>query len=315
MPALIRFGGRLVARRLLDERDHPAVVVGGHHAEARRILDRRQVDRALGAASHGGSVTSAPTSRSVSTSPFTTTNVSSMPAVARGEADGAGGVERLGLDRVVQRARRRTCRRGRRRRTRRAGSRATAPPRRRRARPRWPTTRSIIGRWPTGSICFGVVSVSGRSRVPKPPTRTTALTNRWSPRRCSLTWLARRWPARCRPPRWCAGDDAGRHRGRSTSGVPGGWCRRRSSWARLVDARRLRGSRCRRARRRGDQHAGRCRSGSLSKSCVTIVGLSSRRSVCQTATFQRRRSCRCSRRRSCTVPTPSGSVELRRRSA
>src|SRR5215204_3711976 len=39
---------------------------------------------------------------------------------------------------------------------------------------RWPSTRSIMGAPPTGSICFGVVSVSGRSRVPKPPTSTTA---------------------------------------------------------------------------------------------------------------------------------------------
>ena len=35
-------------------------------------------------------------------------------------------------------------------------------------------TRSIIGRLPTGSICFGVVCVRGRRRVPKPPTSTTA---------------------------------------------------------------------------------------------------------------------------------------------
>src|SRR4051812_24618165 len=44
----------------------------------------------------------------------------------------------------------------------------------------WParcsSTRSIIGRLPTGSICFGLVSVRGRRRVPKPPTRTTACT-------------------------------------------------------------------------------------------------------------------------------------------
>ena len=35
-------------------------------------------------------------------------------------------------------------------------------------------TCSIIGRCRIGSICFGVVLVSGRSRVPNPPTRTTA---------------------------------------------------------------------------------------------------------------------------------------------
>ena len=44
------------------------------------------------------------------------------------------------------------------------------------------TSRSMIGTWPTGSIGFGVVSVSGRSRVPKPPTSTTARISRlwWS---------------------------------------------------------------------------------------------------------------------------------------
>src|SRR5690606_37735233 len=44
-------------------------------------------------------------------------------------------------------------------------------------RPRWPTTCSIIGRWTIGSICFGRAFVSGRSRVPKPPTSTTARTS------------------------------------------------------------------------------------------------------------------------------------------
>ena len=41
-------------------------------------------------------------SRSVSTSPLTTTKVSSMPANVGGEADGPGRVERLGLDGVGQ---------------------------------------------------------------------------------------------------------------------------------------------------------------------------------------------------------------------
>src|SRR5690606_39900773 len=44
-------------------------------------------------------------------------------------------------------------------------------------RPRWPTTCSIIGRWTIGSICFGRAFVSGRRRVPKPPTSTTARTS------------------------------------------------------------------------------------------------------------------------------------------
>ena len=41
-------------------------------------------------------------------------------------------------------------------------------------------THSIIGRSTIGSICFGVRSVSGRRRVPNPPTRTTAFTARLS---------------------------------------------------------------------------------------------------------------------------------------
>src|SRR5690554_5802264 len=44
-------------------------------------------------------------------------------------------------------------------------------------RPRWPTTCSIIGRLTIGSICLGRAFVSGRSRVPKPPTSTTARTS------------------------------------------------------------------------------------------------------------------------------------------
>src|ERR1035437_2150993 len=44
---------------------------------------------------------------------------------------------------------------------------------------KWPRTRSIIGCSTMGSICFGVVKVRGRSRVPSPPTRTTALTWRF----------------------------------------------------------------------------------------------------------------------------------------
>src|SRR5687767_13018772 len=41
---------------------------------------------------------------------------------------------------------------------------------------RCPRTRSIIVTSATRSICLGVVKVRGRSRVPSPPTRTTALT-------------------------------------------------------------------------------------------------------------------------------------------
>ena len=94
--------------------------------------------------------------------------------VVGGEADGAGGVERLGLDGVVELRRRRSGRRGRRRRTARAGSRGPASRGRRRPRSSWPMRRTSSGTWAIGSIAFGTVLVSGRSRVPNPPTRTTA---------------------------------------------------------------------------------------------------------------------------------------------
>ena len=94
--------------------------------------------------------------------------------VERGEADGAGGVARLGLDGVVEvdagaapvgvgglegvgPVAQRQHGLGRRR-----GGRGARPP-----------ARSSAG-CTTGSICFGVCRVSGRRRVPKPPTSTTA---------------------------------------------------------------------------------------------------------------------------------------------
>src|ERR1039458_694911 len=65
---------------------------------------------------------------------------------------------------------------------------------------KWPSTRSIIGCSTMGSICFGVVNVRGRSRVPSPPTRTTA-----------LTWRFRQSASRSR----CSGRRGGRCGGRS----------------------------------------------------------------------------------------------------
>ena len=44
----------------------------------------------------------------------------------------------------------------------------------------WPMRRTISGTCATGSIDLGTTLVSGRSRVPKPPTRTTARISRWS---------------------------------------------------------------------------------------------------------------------------------------
>ena len=101
--------------------------------------------------------------------------------VEGGEADGARGVERLGLDRVVELD---------------AGAQAVGlrldervgPVAHRQhglvdavTRPGARATCSIIGRCRIGSICLGRVKVSGREPVPNPPTRTTALMA-WSER-------------------------------------------------------------------------------------------------------------------------------------
>ena len=77
--------------------------------------------------------------------------------VEGGEADGAGGVARLRLDGVVEVDAGAACRRGRRPGRRRAGSPGRARPRSTPWPARCSSTRSIIGRLPTGSICFGVV--------------------------------------------------------------------------------------------------------------------------------------------------------------
>ena len=210
MPALIRSVGRLVARRLLDERLDPAVVVGGHDAEARRVLDRCEGDGALAAV------------RVVERHERADVEVGEHVAVDDEEALVDAGVERRrsGWRRRCRAARarrrsaappRRSGRRGRRRRRRRAGSRATARPRdavvgqvlERRAR-------SSAGRRSAASASAWS-RVSGRSRVPNPPTRTTALT-----RPPSLGRGGRGRPAR-------------RSVGRGRRRVPVGRCRRASS--------------------------------------------------------------------------------------
>ena len=115
MPALIQFVGASPGGRLLDEGLDPAVVVGRDDAVARRVVDRRQGDRRPRRRARRGASTRAPTSRSVSTSPLTTRKRGVDAGVDGREADGAGRVERLGLDRVVEPHARRRCRRGRRR--------------------------------------------------------------------------------------------------------------------------------------------------------------------------------------------------------
>jgi hypothetical protein len=79
------------------------------------------------------------------------------PGVLGGEADRARRVQRLGLDRVPEPDTAAVT----------VGS--------------WPMSRSISGTWATGSIDLGMVLVSGRSRVPKPPTSTTACIGRSLP--------------------------------------------------------------------------------------------------------------------------------------
>ena len=148
MPALIQLVGASSRRRLLDEGRRPG--------RRRRWAPRRsadgsstgvQGDGGLGRRGRGGSATRA---REVEVGEHVAVDHEERARRCRpssgGEADGAGGVERLGLDGVVQRHAGAACRRGRRRRRRRAGSRATARPRRRRGGPGAPTTRSIIGR-------------------------------------------------------------------------------------------------------------------------------------------------------------------------
>ena len=81
---------------------------------------------------------------------------------------------------------------------------------------------SIIGRFTTGSICFGAWRVSGRRRVPSPPTSTTALTGCWRPGRwlpCPASSSVRRGRSR-RTVHRCAGPRS--HRGRAA----GRWRRR-----------------------------------------------------------------------------------------
>ena len=95
------------------------------------------------------------------------------PGELGGETDRSGGVERLGLDGVAQldaphRPSGNAARNGSGRNPSASVTVVTSPRSRRRTR------RVMIGSLPTVSIDLGTVSVSGRSRVPNPPTRTMA---------------------------------------------------------------------------------------------------------------------------------------------
>ena len=95
-------GGHVAGGGLLDEAEHPAVVVCGHHPVAGRVLDGRQGDGSLctGAAVGGDQAGHVQVGQDVAVQD----EEGVVDAgVGGGEADGAGGVERFGLDGVVQR--------------------------------------------------------------------------------------------------------------------------------------------------------------------------------------------------------------------
>ena len=124
MPALIQSVGRLARRGLLHEPEDPPLVVGGDHAEGRRVVDPGEGDRGLGLpllveAHQGGDVEVGEDVAVADQEP------AGHAAGLGGEADGAGGAEGLGLGRHLDRRGRRTTARRRRR----TGSRATARPR------------------------------------------------------------------------------------------------------------------------------------------------------------------------------------------
>ena len=82
-PRVDEVGWHLVGRGLLQEGEDPPVGVGRHHPERGGVLDRRQRDGRLAAGWASWKATSAPRSRSVSTSPFTTTRRSRSNPTAR----------------------------------------------------------------------------------------------------------------------------------------------------------------------------------------------------------------------------------------
>ena len=104
-------GRRLVTRRLLHEGRHPALVVGGHDAEGGRVGHRVEGDRPLGAplAVEGHEAGQVQVGQDVAVD-----HDEGLVDAGEGggEADGAGRVERLGLDGVGQPDSRRPARRG-----------------------------------------------------------------------------------------------------------------------------------------------------------------------------------------------------------
>ena len=105
--------GRVARPGLLDERHHPSVVIGGYDAEARRIVDLGEMNGGFGPAH----VVERDQRADVEVGEHVAVHHEKAlvdPDVAGREPDGAGGVERLGLDRVGAASPRRSVRRGRR---------------------------------------------------------------------------------------------------------------------------------------------------------------------------------------------------------
>ena len=261
VPALMRFVGASSRGGFSMNAIDAALVVGGHDAEHRRILDRRQVRSSPRRPSRRGTPRAASTSRSVSTSPFTTMNVLVDAAVV---APRTGSRPRCRAARARPRsaaARRRTCSSGNA--SMNASGRypsestASSTP----CRPRWPTTHSIIGRSTDRQHLLrggerqrsqpGAEAPDEDDR-PHEPVVAAAL----------LADVAGAEVAGAVPPAAVvAGDEAGGTAVELTSGVPG----RLGDVGELVelaDARRLLDLGAVGHERERHQHRGRCRSGS-----------------------------------------------------
>ncbi len=100
-PGVDQVGGRTVGGRLLDELEDAAVVVGGDHSEAGRVGHRLQVDRGGGPvrAVEGDECGGVEVGQDVAVHDQEGLVDRRVPGC---EGDGPGGVEGLGLDRVVE---------------------------------------------------------------------------------------------------------------------------------------------------------------------------------------------------------------------
>ena len=101
VPALIQCDGASPAGGFSMNASHAAVVVEGHDTEARRVVDPGEVDGAFGPPGlvQGPQLTQVEVGEHVAVDDH---EPLVDPDLEGGEAHGAGGVERLGLDGVVQ---------------------------------------------------------------------------------------------------------------------------------------------------------------------------------------------------------------------